>query len=124
MACFVVPAVLAVLVSVARRVARGVAERVGLGLLEGLLWGGAGLLALEHLWHGELVPWPPFLTAMRSPDEWAVALHEMSTNGVAMTLATVGIWGSVLLLQRRSAGARWAPAGRRVTATLPEGSQS
>ncbi len=31
--------------------------------LANLLWGGALLLAYEHVWHGEVVPWFPFLTA-------------------------------------------------------------
>jgi hypothetical protein len=56
-----------------------------------LLWGGAGILALEHVLHGEVVPWPPFLTAMQSPEEWAIAVHEMLTVGTAMTLTTVGV---------------------------------
>ena len=29
-----------------------------------MLWGGVVLLAFEHVWHGEVVPWFPFLTAM------------------------------------------------------------
>jgi len=47
---------LAVIVSIARRICKGLAERINLGMLEVLLWGGAGLLALEHIWHGEVVP--------------------------------------------------------------------
>ena len=35
--------------------------------LSGFLWGGSGLLAFEHLWHGEISPFFPFLTAV-----WAV----------------------------------------------------
>lgn len=31
--------------------------------LSHLLWGGSALLAFEHVWHGEVVPWFPFLTA-------------------------------------------------------------
>ena len=91
MACFIVPSVLAVIVSIVRRIVKGSLKELNLGLLEGLLWGGAGILALEHVWHGEVVPWPPFLTAMQSPGEWVVAVHEMLTVGTAMTLATVGV---------------------------------
>lgn len=32
--------------------------------LSGFLWGGSGLLAFEHLWHGEISPFFPFLTAV------------------------------------------------------------
>jgi hypothetical protein len=100
MACFIVPSIIAIVVSIIRRAARGFSERFRLGLLEGLLWGGAGILALEHVWHGEVVPWPPFLTAMQSPAEWATALHEMATAGVTMALATVGAWGGILLFEK------------------------
>ena len=33
-------------------------------LLAQLLWGGAFLLCFEHIWHGEVVPWFPFLTLL------------------------------------------------------------
>ncbi|MGC8983023.1 MAG: hypothetical protein ACP5KA_04640 [Desulfurococcaceae archaeon] len=99
MACFIAPMAVAAVVSVLKRLARGLSERLRLSLLEVLLWGGAGLLAFEHLWHGEVVPWPPFLTAMQSPEEWSVALHEISTAGVAMTIAASGVWASILLYQ-------------------------
>lgn len=35
--------------------------------LSGFLWGGSGLLAFEHLWHGEISPFFPFLTAANEP---------------------------------------------------------
>ncbi len=28
--------------------------------LNNMLWGGSALLAFEHIWHGEVVPWFPF----------------------------------------------------------------
>ena len=34
-----------------------------------LLLGGSVLLAFEHVWHGEVVPWFPFLTAMADPGD-------------------------------------------------------
>ena len=33
-----------------------------LGWLSKLLWGGSALLAFEHVWHGEVTAWFPFLT--------------------------------------------------------------
>uniref|UniRef100_A0A7J3Z9H9 Uncharacterized protein n=1 Tax=Ignisphaera aggregans TaxID=334771 RepID=A0A7J3Z9H9_9CREN len=100
MACFIAPSILAIIVSIVKRVAKKVSAKINLGLLESLLWSGAGVLTLEHVWHGEVVLWPPFLTAMQSPEEWTVALHEMTTAGITMTLATVGIWGCVLLVEK------------------------
>jgi hypothetical protein len=120
MACFIVPSVLAVIVSIVRRIVKGSLKELNLGLLEGLLWGGAGILALEHVWHGEVVPWPPFLTAMQSPGEWVVAVHEMLTVGTAMTLTTVGVWGGILLFNRlRILRLEKLVTKRKVVTTLP-----
>ena len=58
-----------------------------------LLWGGALLLCFEHIWHGEVVPFFPFLTAMSDPGDTAEMLHEMSTVGVTMALLVTGTWG-------------------------------
>ena len=60
-----------------------------------MLWGGAVLLMFEHIWHGEVVPWFPFLTAMNDPADAAEMLHEMATVGVCMALLTTGIWAVV-----------------------------
>ncbi|MBR6258692.1 MAG: hypothetical protein IKR21_00590 [Oscillospiraceae bacterium] len=60
-----------------------------------LLWGGVILLAFEHLWHGEVVPWFPFLTAMGDPADTADMLHEISTVGVAMCALVTAVWGVV-----------------------------
>ena len=57
-----------------------------------LLWGGAFLLAYEHVWHGEVVPWFPFLTAMSDPGDTAEMLHEMSTIGVTMAIIVTVVW--------------------------------
>ncbi|MCR4568402.1 MAG: hypothetical protein K5769_10140 [Pseudobutyrivibrio sp.] len=63
-----------------------------LGWLSKLLWGGSILLAFEHLWHGEVVPFFPFLTAMSDPADKAEMLHEMSTVGVSMAVLITAIW--------------------------------
>jgi hypothetical protein len=60
--------------------------------LSNLLWGGAVLLAFEHVWHGEVVPWFPFLTAMSDPADTAEMFHEMATVGVSMALLITGVW--------------------------------
>lgn len=57
-----------------------------------LLFGGAILLAFEHLWHGEVVPWFPFLTAASDPADTATMLHEMSTVGVTMAVLVTAVW--------------------------------
>ena len=64
--------------------------------LRNLLWGGSGLLAFEHVWHGEVTPWPPFLTAASNPADTAEMFHEMSTVGVAMACAVNLVWIGML----------------------------
>lgn len=57
-----------------------------------MLWGGAVLLAFEHIWHGEVGPWFPFLTAMSDPADAAEMFHEMATVGVAMAVLITVVW--------------------------------
>lgn len=84
--------------SPARLVSPGVRKlRRRLRWLSHMLWGGSALLAFEHLWHGEIVPWFPFLTAASDPESAGVMLHEMATAGVMMALLTTVAWGLMCL---------------------------
>ena len=65
-----------------------------------MLWGGSALLAFEHVWHGEIVPWFPFLTAAGDAAEASVMLHEMATVGVTMAVFVTAVWGVMLLAVR------------------------
>lgn len=122
MACFLVPTAEAVLVTAVAQVLKAKAKREGrleagashdsvpaveagktafwrqLTWLANLLWGGAFLLAYEHLWHGEVVPWFPFLTAAADPADTAVMLREMSTVGVSMAVLVTAVWGVIVLV--------------------------
>lgn len=60
--------------------------------LNTMLWGGAALLAFEHVWHGEVVPFFPFLTAASNPSDAAEMLHEMGTTGVLMAVLVTVVW--------------------------------
>ena len=62
-----------------------------------LLWGGAILLAFEHVWHGEVVPWFPFLTAMSDAADRAEMFHEMATVGVTMAILVTVAWIGICL---------------------------
>lgn len=68
-----------------------------IGWLSKMLWGGSGLLLFEHIWHGEVVPFPPFFTAASNKEEMLAMLHEMSTVGTTMAFAVTGIWALMLL---------------------------
>lgn len=63
-----------------------------LGWLTNLLWGGSFLLAFEHVWHGEVVPWFPFLTAAADSSDAAEMLHEMATTGGGMAIVVTAVW--------------------------------
>ena len=69
-----------------------VVELAMLGWLNKMLWGGSALLAFEHVWHGEVVPFFPFLTAVKD-GEASEMLHEMATAGVCMALLVTAAWG-------------------------------
>lgn len=120
MACFLVPMTEAIVMSVAQKVlekkegtqAYRVTSADGytmektpfskkLGWLNKLLWGGLALLAFEHLWHGEVVPFFPFLTAATEGSE-AVSemLGEMGTVGVSMAVLITVVWGVMLLVSK------------------------
>ncbi len=112
MACFIVPAAEAAVVTIVRRIAESnhdkkysvtkvnpeavLEKKTGIlhqtRWLTNLLWGGSVLLAFEHVWHGEVQPWFPFLTAMRDPDSTSEMLHEMATNGVGMAALVTAVW--------------------------------
>jgi len=85
MACFVVPMGAAI---VTTAVGKKVPEKYHLNWLNSMLWGGVAMLAVEHISHGEIVPYPPFLTA-GLPE----VLPEMVRVGVPMAISIFLIWG-------------------------------
>ena len=122
MACFLVPAAEAVVTTIVTKVmqkkeksAAKPAEPVSVQMdeetvetaerlpfsskmkwLNRLLWGGSGLLAFEHLWHGEITPWFPFLTAAENPEDLSEMFNEMSTVGVTMAVLVTAVWGCMV----------------------------
>jgi hypothetical protein len=78
--------------------------------LSNLLWGGSFLLAFEHVWHGEVTAWFPFLTAAGNPADAAVMLHEMSTVGVGMAALVTAIWGGMMLVLKAQQKKAMLPA--------------
>ena len=74
-----------------------------LSLLSKLLWGGSALLAFEHLWHGEIQPFYPFLTAASDPAAMSEVFHEMATVGVSMAVAVTLAWGILIFFRSRLA---------------------
>lgn len=60
--------------------------------LKNMLWGGSGLLAFEHLWHGEVIATFPFLSAVSSTAGTIEMLKEIATVGVSMAALVTLIW--------------------------------
>ena len=102
MACFIVPMTEAVITTIASKVIakkeisnENTAEikfSDKIANLNKMLWGGSALLAFEHLWHGEISPFFPFLTALSDPENTSVMLHEMATSGTAMAGLVTLVW--------------------------------
>lgn len=88
-----------------------------LGWLENMLWGATFLLLIEHVWHGEVVFFPPFLTAMSSPAATAEMLHEMATVGVGMAALVTLVWFVGCLVADAVAKRASATAKARLTST-------
>jgi hypothetical protein len=125
MACFLVPTAEAIVTTVvAARVKKSAEEgadvsgakvkpskftssgkftwKTKLSWLNSLLWGGAILLCLEHIWHGEVVFYPPFLTAMKSSGDASEMLREMGTVGVGMAILITVAWLGIILIADHS----------------------
>ncbi len=111
MACFLVPTTEAIVTTVVEKVVKtrenkdlsdqseNVCPKVRLsekiGWLNKMLWGGSALLAFEHIWHGEVIPVFPFLTAVQN-GETADMLAEMGTAGVGMAVLVTVIWAAMV----------------------------
>ena len=116
MGCFTVPAAEAIITTIAGKIIENKEKKMALsgavstktdenseetpkikfstklGWLNKMLWGGSALLAFEHVWHGEVVPFFPFFTAVEN-GELSEMLHEMATAGVSMALFVTAVWG-------------------------------
>ena len=119
MACFIVPATEAIVTTVAQKIISKKEETENnkksdnsirfsekLKWLNGMLWGGSGLLAFEHLWHGEITPFFPFLTAANDPADTAKMLHEMATSGSAMAVLVTAVWAGAVIVTNKLAASK------------------
>jgi hypothetical protein len=112
MACFLVPMGEAIVTTAVQKIVESNEKKAGgvstnhtvakwvqrLGWLNKMLWGGVMLLALEHVWHGEVVPWPPFLTAMQNPADVVPMLHEIATIGTGMAVFVSVVWVAMVIV--------------------------
>lgn len=120
MACFLVPVAEAIVTTIVEKALKSTEKKAAaklnpadgtalevsktpfsakLGWLNKLLWGGSALLAFEHVWHGEIVPFFPFLTAVKS-GETGEMLAEMGSAGVMMAVIVTAVWVGMLAVSR------------------------
>ena len=109
MACFTAPLAEALVVSAVKSLPKSgkVAENpfvARLGWLRNMLFGGSFLLAIEHVWHGEITWKYPFLTAVAEGDT-AGMLREIATVGVAMAVLVTAVWVGMVVVAASSARA-------------------
>ena len=118
MACFLVPGTEAIVTTIVTAVVKkkenndlkkasvdgvSAAEKIGtkfsvkLGWLNKMLWGGSALLAFEHIWHGEVIPVFPFLTAVKDGETLGM-LQEMGTAGVTMAVLVTAAWAGMVIV--------------------------
>ena len=131
MACFAVPAAEAVITTVAAKVMESKEKNAEMAQVEcegkqleaastltfsrklkwlrNLLWGGSGLLAFEHVWHGEIIPFAPFLTAAGNPADMMEMLREMATVGTGMAAVVTAVWAGMVavasVMEKKTFGA-------------------
>ncbi|MGA1822574.1 MAG: hypothetical protein ACMUIG_08600 [Thermoplasmatota archaeon] len=99
MGCFLVPGGEAIITSILQKaLGKERSEKLKLKWLNIMLWGGVIVLAVEHVWHGEVVPWFPFLTAMENSADIAPILHEMALVGGAMSLVITSTWAVIVVV--------------------------
>lgn len=94
MACFAVPMSLAIGIGTIRK---KIPAKYHINWLLSLLGGGVVALVMEHIAHGEIILYPPFLTAMNTPSNTAVMLQEMATIGIGMTVVCTTVWVAMVV---------------------------
>ena len=105
MACFLVPTAEAIIAGVSKKSVKKHEKKESgkipfstkLGWLVKMSAFGAILLAFEHVWHGEVVPFFPFLTNAVDPKDRAEMFHEMATTGVLMAVLITVVWVGMLV---------------------------
>ena len=98
MACFIAPLSLGIVTTIFRK---KIPENLKIGWLNIMIFGGAIMLAVEHIAHEEIILYPPFLTAMQTPAEIPVMLQEMLVMGGTMTITMVAIWAVMVYIYNK-----------------------
>jgi hypothetical protein len=98
MACFAAPAALGVATFIFRK---RFPEKWHIGWLNTMILGSTVALGVDHVVSGEMVPYPPFLTAMASPADAAAMFGEIISVGIPMALALVAVWVAMVFVYEK-----------------------
>lgn len=90
MACFIAPTAVAIIVTAVRK---KIPSYYHIEWFLALLWGGAAWLIPEHIYHGEIVFYPPFFTAGLYE-----IIPEVFRVGAPMTIAAISVWLVMILI--------------------------
>ena len=105
MACFIVPTTEAIVTTIVKKKAdKNHKDRKEQNMfiekmnwLNNMLWGGSALLAFEHFWHGEIVPFFLFLTNATDSASAQKMLFEMATSGASMAVLVTAVWAVMVM---------------------------
>jgi len=101
MACFVAPLAAAATVTAVRK---RISPRYRVNWLMALLWGGVAWLVPEHIYHGEVVFYPPFFTAGTRE-----MLSEIVGVGIPQVMAALLVWAVLIAVSSSVAQRRFRP---------------
>jgi len=99
MACFLAPMATGIVTIVFRK---KIPAALKISWLNMMLGGGVVMLIIDHLINGELVFYPPFLTAIQNPADIPVMLQEVAVVGGFMTIAIVLVWIILVAITSRT----------------------
>jgi hypothetical protein len=98
MACFITPMATGIITTIFRK---KIPAALKISWLNIMLWGGVAMLVIDHIANGEIVAYPPFLTAMQNPAAIPSMVQEIVIVGGAMTLTIIFIWAILVAVTTR-----------------------
>jgi hypothetical protein len=100
MACFIAPAATAILTTGLKK---KIDPKYHVEWLNTMLWGGVIMLIVDHVANGEIVPYPPFFTAMQKANGITTLFKEIVTVGGLMTITIFAVWTVMVFVANRTA---------------------
>ena len=100
MACFITPMITGIFTTIFRK---KIPAALKIGRLNLMIWGGIAMLVVDHIANGEIILYPPFLTAMQNPTEIPIVIQEIIVIGGTMTLAIIILWACLVAITLRMA---------------------